>query len=786
AIKIVSTTRVENGASISDISIGLDGVSGSLGLGSVGATLTNGRGAILLRNEVSATGVVTQRYAVQVTGAVGLTGVSGVTLSATNLTVGVNRWGAAVGASVATPGNDYTVSLLKDECRIRGQVSAVFANLLQLSGEMFIESRVNQSVVLSDGSKVLTNQLFIGGSGIEASITAAGSGLTTALHHIDIAAVLSNEIVASGTARRWLTSNAVLGGVSAAGYVVDDLTSASIDINRALDSATGALGAADAAVVNWANSAATVQLSDLKSVAFSVAGPRFNLPVSGSLNLGGAMVSGDFTVSLDQVGNDKVWTITASNASVGFTAGGAYVGIERASGSLLIGPGTTRSGAFTGSALLDGLSGVSASGNFSTAFDASGAITFTGSGVALSIGSFGSLQGNFSVTRGADQSVLIGATNVSASLGSGIAVSGASMGLYVAGLTQTSAGYALVASGTALLSGFTGVSLSAAASIRINTLGRSINTTVAGVAIEFADRTRIEELAISSGTLSVAGLGSLSGALAVISETSSVNGVTVYTLRIGLSGVGGSLSIGGLGATLTGGSGAVLLKKVGNAAGTYAVQVEGSLALTGVNGITLTASSMKVGYNRMGAAVVNEVVATGAGSYTVNLVDNETRIRGTAHAAVAGLSIDGDIFLEGRTAQSSTLSDASTVSVDQLILGGAGLTAAFSANNQTLASLGSADLALAICTERVASGTARRWLTGVGNLGSASIFGYQLADLTAAGLNINQAIDASGNLIETAGTAVINWSGANARTLALSATDAAKTAVLNLADQRFV
>ncbi|MBF0170948.1 MAG: hypothetical protein HQK87_07660, partial [Nitrospinae bacterium] len=492
------------------------------------------------------------------------------------------------------------------------------------------------------------------------------------------------------------------------------------------------------------------------------------------LQLGGSRVSGDFAITLDQSGADKVWTITANNADLALAAGGAQVGIEHATGSLVLGPGNTRSGSFSGAAMIDGLSGVSLAGNLTAAFD-QGAITLTGTGMALALGEFGVLNGDFTVSRQGG-AILIGATGVSASFGSGnvgLAVSNLDVGVYIDALSESRAGYALVANGTANLTGFNGITLNAAASVRVNTLGRTLDVTVNGVVLQFTQREPVQEVAITNGNFTVAGLGSLQGNLAILN--------TPNDLLVGLSGASGTLTLGGIGATLTSGSGAVLLRKTGVNAGKYALQAEGSVALTGISGVTLTAPAMQVNYNRLGEAVVNREITLGNGTTRqVNLLDNETRLRGSATAAVAGLTVQGEIFVESIANVASKLAGGGqAVSLDQLVFGGTGLTASVGAGD-AVAALSGIDLAMVLSTEQNAT---RRWLTSKANLGGISLAGYTLSDLQSAALNINQALDANGALDATA--QVLDWSGTQARTLALSAADAGRQAVIDMVDRRY-
>ncbi|MGI9134307.1 MAG: hypothetical protein ACR2I0_10260, partial [Rhodoferax sp.] len=366
------------------------------------------------------------------------------------------------------------------------------------------------------------------------------------------------------------------------------------------------------------------------------------------------------------------------------------------------------------------------------------------------------------------ESLQVGMDGVSASFGAsgaGVALTGGSLGLYMARQANGQTGYALVASGAAALSGFAGVSLSATASVRINAMGAAVSQSITvgntTLAIAFANANAVQEVAISSGTLSVDGLGSLSGALAIKAETSGTGANAVTTIRIGLTGISGALTPGGVAATLSNGRGAILLKKTGAANGSYAVQVEGDVSLSGVSGITLQATSIAVAYNRMGVAIENEVVATGNGNYIVNLLNNESRLRGNIQADIAGvLSVSGDLFIESRSNQSVLLSNGSTVAVDQLIVGGVGV-AAVLGNSSVGANLSGLDIAVVFSTERVSgNATARRWLTSKASIGAASIQGYALADIRTAALNLNsQLVD--GALVLGGSDPVIDWNGSD-------------------------
>ena len=85
------------------------------------------------------------------------------------------------------------------------------------------------------------------------------------------------------------------------------------------------------------------------------------------------------------------------------------------------------------------------------------------------------------------------------------------------------------------LNGFPGVVVTASdATIRVNTLNKSVNETVAGVDIIFADTSAIQELSIGSATVALAGVGSVTGAIAITSETTlNDQAQTVVKTKIG-------------------------------------------------------------------------------------------------------------------------------------------------------------------------------------------------------------------------------------------------------------
>ena len=445
----------------------------------------------------------------------------------------------------------------------------------------------------------------------------------------------------------------------------------------------------------------------------------------------------------------------------------------------------------SGKAVVDGLAELSFSGTLSASFDSANNMSFAATGLDISVDGFGTVTGDVSFQKSADGDILVAASNVSADIGvsgTGFALSNGTLGLYVAARTEDSAGYAILASGDVSLNGFPGVVVTASdATIRVNTLNKSVNETVAGVDIIFADTSAIQELSIGSATVALAGVGSVTGAIAITSETTlNDQAQTVVKTKIGISDANGTLDLGALGASLNNGRGAIVLNKVGTDAGTYGVQLEGDISVTGADGINLSATDMKVSYNRLGQAVSGLVVQTGGADYVVDLLDNETRISGQATAEVAGLGLSGNIFIEVREDVVSQLIDGSgstsAVTVDQTIIGGSNLSVEYSQGGTSYAVIGDANIAVVLSQD--ISDSSERWVSATGSLGSINVLGTDISNIKNAELVLNQKISAAGNLIEDSNATVLNWAN-DAQTFVLSARDTAKTAIIDMGDRRW-
>ena len=279
----------------------------------------------------------------------------------------------------------------------------------------------------------------------------------------------------------------------------------------------------------------------------------------------------------------------------------------------------------------------------------------SGSDVDINIDGLGAVSGGFAVEK-IGQNLLVGITNSAADFG-GVALSSGTLGLFVSQNSAGADGYALVGSASASLAGLDGMNLSAIANIRVNTLRESVNQTIAvdgvDVPIFFDTAADVRDLQINNGTLTIDGLGSISGALAIKSETVIVGATETSTLVIGLANLNGNLTPGGVGAVFSAGAGAVFVERITVdgviTSNGYALDLGGNVELSGVSGVTLEAENLNVRYNRLSRAVDNMIISAGEQDYVLNLLDNESRLSGEISADIAGMiNLNGQMFIESR------------------------------------------------------------------------------------------------------------------------------------------
>jgi len=766
-------SRVENGSSITDLRFGLADVGGSLSLGALSPTLSSGRGALVLRSSTNASGQLSRQWGLQAEGNLSLTGVAGLSLSLNDVRLGYSSWDGALQQSVLTPSGIYALSLVPGERRFSGRGSATINDVLSLQGDLFVESRPGSQVLLSDGTAVSVNQTVIGGSHLSANLGPSSLGL--GLDLAGAALVLNDEVLAAGSQaspRRWITSQGGITGLSLAGYRIEGIDSGALNLNRALSSAGASLQAAALPVIIWSTAGQQITLADASGLALNAAGAALQVSASGRLQLGDAVLGGDFSLALENrsINNAAAapaWVLRTSRASLGLESGGAFVGLRDVSGERVLGSGGQRSGSLSGAAVLSGVEGLELQGNLSTSFDSNGNLQLSGNAITLALSGFGSVSGSISLKRGSDGSIELAASNVSANLGpggsgaAGVALTGGSLGLILQGRSSSEAGYALVATGTASLAGFSGVTLTAAnAALRVNTTGeaissRTIGTGNASTTLAFASAARVMDLRIGNGSVAITGLGSVSGDLAI----SSVVGAGSSELRIGIDNLSGSVGLAGNTFSLSGGRGAVLLERRSDGSTGRALQAEAAVSFNSGSDLSLNATRMEVAWNDLGRSVSGLTVPTGSGSTTLALQAGEKRVRGQASIQVgADLQFSGDLYLESVSGQTVALAGGGSATVDQLRFGGSGLGATVGAGGVGI-SLSGLNLGGVLATG-IGSSSGGRWLAAGGSVSSVTLPGS--ISVSGGRLNLNRRLDSSG--------AVVNWSSSGLPSLAATAT----------------
>ncbi|HLP78333.1 MAG TPA: hypothetical protein VK327_15615, partial [Candidatus Paceibacterota bacterium] len=288
-----------------------------------------------------------------------------------------------------------------------------------------------------------------------------------------------------------------------------------------------------------------------------------------------------------------------------------------------------------------------------------GAVTFDFSGlgsglvkdvqghITLTVAGFITLEGDFGFQSFTDSTtgltnMAIGAMNVSAVLGTDAAnltIDGASLGvLVISGSGATPTRYALVANGgDDTLNGIPGLSVSASGlSVKINNLGADpstlpgvpteVLTSGGAVPLSFtgmgAGATKSVEGTI---TLDILGFVSLHGSFAFQTFTDLIT--TKTDIAIAATGVDASLTVGNVSLAINGASLGLLIIP-GAAAGqsTYALVANGGTdSLTGIPGLSLSASGLSVRINTTGLDIAAHVgstsIQTPGGSVSMDFSD---------------------------------------------------------------------------------------------------------------------------------------------------------------------
>ena len=252
--------------------------------------------------------------------------------------------------------------------------------------------------------------------------------------------------------------------------------------------------------------------------------------------------------------------------------------------------------------------------------------------LTLTVANFITLQGSFGFQAFTDSTtgltdMAIGATGLTATLGTdsvNLQITGASLGiLIIAGANGAPSTYALIANGGLdTLNGIPGLTLIGdGLTVKVNNLGAdpstlpgiptAVHTSGGDVALDFTGMGSGALKAVEGTiTLSVLNFVSLHGSFAFQTFTDLVSGKN--DIAIAATGIDATLAVGGVSLTINGASlGVVVLPGIGTGPGSYALVANGGTdALTGVPGLTLSASGLSVRINNTGADLTTRIGTT--------------------------------------------------------------------------------------------------------------------------------------------------------------------------------
>jgi hypothetical protein len=409
--------------------------------------------------------------------------------------------------------------------------------------------------------------------------------------------------------------------------------------------------------------------------------------LSGTITLGTTVASlnGSFTVQATGSSPNQEILFSASSVSafVGENKGTAVesddVGFKFTSGSLIGYIAANGNYAFeaSGTAALSGVTGLTLAGTLyaqknTTGADVNKSITvggttktlavksgvssFGGSGVTLTT-PVASLNGSFTVqTTGSspNQEILFSASSVSAFVGEnkGTAVESDDVGFKftsgsLIGYIAANGNYAFEASGTAALSGVTGLTLAGTLYAQKNTTGADVNKsiTVGGTTKTLAVKSGVSSFGGSGVTLTTP-VASLNGSFTVQTTGSSPSQEILFVASSVSAFVGEDkgteLTTDDIGVRITGGS---LVGYIA-ADGKYAFDASGTAALAGVTGLTLS-GTLSAQKNTVGTDVDKSI--TVAGTTKKLLVGKDrSRVAGTLTVGTGIVDFTGSFAVEAQ------------------------------------------------------------------------------------------------------------------------------------------
>ena len=367
-----------------------------------------------------------------------------------------------------------------------------------------------------------------------------------------------------------------------------------------------------------------------------------------SENLDGVAVSGTVDASGTTGSAGSSGSIELTNLMVSLGNGllqinGGTASLNEVGGKL--------SGTVDGSVSLNGVNGVSISGEVAIAF-APGSITVTGTNDSVTVLNQ-TLAGNFAVSDGGNGTVDLGVSNLSLALGDTVSIS------------NGTANFVLGGSGNG-----DGIKGTGSATVALNVPGVSFGGAF-GLNVDNTHGNNTFTFAANPVTITV-GNESLTGAFA-FQKVSTRDGTTHEALVA--SGISVYLGDGSTGLQITNAGGAVLIEPTG-----VAMDIHGTAALVGITGLTL-GGTLDARFNNTGTALDETVAAPDPAnpgqtiSQELKFAVDENAISGTATLAISNGSGNTFVSLTGGFSVSEVKTTSGGVTTTKLLIGAAGLNA---------------------------------------------------------------------------------------------------------------
>ena len=701
------------------VKVTASGVGLQLAAGTASLTVGGGSGAFV----ISATGVAGR---VEVATVV-LSGVPGVSLSASALAIEVNSTGADVApVTVETSTGTVTIQYAgvsnRSFLRVRGTAGIDMDGFMKLAGSFAFERGT-----MTGGVQVLKGAV----SNLSGTLGAGiGTSAETGVKISDVAGAFL--MLPAGIAFSASGSAALVGlnGLELSGTVAVRVNTTAASVNETITTAAGPVSVVFASSAQYQAVSGTLVLN-----------------LGGFVRLSGAYT---FEKSFDGLTTKVIVGATGVTAFMGE----GTTGLSVANGNLgmvIFATAGTYALNMSGDASVSGISGVALTGRLAVRGNTTGLvvnelISTAGGSVAVSfadgtqvqeasgditfaVAGFASLTGSYTFRKsgsGATGKVLAAATGINAFMGagsSGVRIQNAQLVLAIFPANNT---YALNASGTALLEGVSDVTLTGTLSAAVNTTGGAVSEsiTTSGGILQLVFTQQQGNIARFQGSGIELQLGSsvqVSGSFAV--ERSTMGGLT--TLRMGAVGVSAFMAVDGKGVRITDGTLGLLL--LGD--GKYALQATGAGSVVGIPDVeaagTLTLSINNTGQTR------NETISAGAQSSSGQSINVALNMAASVSLSITGTNLALNIAGNGFTAESVMFTKGSS----QIDVSGQKIAFTLRAGTRRILALADADFAFVLSSSGVAGAVRNGVIQGPdfgGNIGLSGTVSVLLNTTTTA------------------------------------------------------